>query len=435
MKIKKIIKSILFILLVGVIMLSSFACKGEEKISNSTHALNNVSYKPNQRRELEINSYDKLRKSAFEIYDIISEEAEENGENFVASPLSIYMAFALLDYIGDETVKEEVSEFLGLTEEEILAAGELFEYIERSAKDENGKEFRKVSLTNSIWMDVDQGYEYSKEVLDNLANNFYCYGYETPFLNDNAKANEDIRKFIKNNTNGLIDRNFELSRETLFALINTLYFKDNWNSSGWELNSKNDLFHLDDSDIRCEYVFGNYVSGVEITDEISRTMYTVTTGGYQLRFIVPNDGHTLKEAMESSYLYDLTSRSHTESAPDDFTWHQTRTIFPVFEAKGNVDIKKVLIEKKMLNHTFNGYISDLVNTPIYVSDIIHDAILKVDKKGIEGAAVTIIANGAESANPSEISYHDFLVDKPFGFILSTREGVVLFMGQITNPLN
>ena len=42
-------------------------------------------------------------------------------------------------------------------------------------------------------------------------------------------------------------------------------------------------------------------------------------------------------------------------------------------------------------------------------------------------------NEATSAAPMETVYHDFVVDKSFGYVLTTSEGVILFMGEINNP--
>ena len=427
---KLIIKSVLSFVLICIIVLSSFACN---TISSKTNSLNNVSYKPNNGHRLEKETSKKMSLSAYKIFDVLKDEA--NGENFVISPLSIYMAFALLDYIGDEEVKKEVSEFLNLAEEDILNTGKVFEYINRTKTDDDGKTLSKVNLTNSIWMDKDQGYTYNQEVLDKMAELLYCYAYETPFAKDNKTANNDIRKFVKNNTNGLIDRDFELSKETLFALINTLYFKDSWKSNGDDLRTENKTFYANSQEIICEFLNGEYVSGIAAINDIASTMYSNTVTGYRLHFIVPNEGHTLDEAMSYENLSNLMFISHTpvdEISEIDYSYY-TRVIFPSFNVKSSIDLKDVLIKKNMFNHTFTIYDSDLVDTPLSVSQVIHDAILKVDKKGIEGAAVTIIANKAESAFEQKIVYYDFLVDKPFGFILSTYDGVVLFMGEINNP--
>jgi serine protease inhibitor len=56
----------------------------------------------------------------------------------------------------------------------------------------------------------------------------------------------------------------------------------------------------------------------------------------------------------------------------------------------------------------------------------------VDRKGIEGAAVTLMAMGATSAPSDEYTklYFDFIVDKAFGFIITDSYGATLFSGVV-----
>ena len=58
-------------------------------------------------------------------------------------------------------------------------------------------------------------------------------------------------------------------------------------------------------------------------------------------------------------------------------------------------------------------------------------MLDVNKKGIEGAAVTIIMIEKASALMEKKVYHDFTLNKNFGYILTDPNDVVLFTGQIT----
>ena len=58
----------------------------------------------------------------------------------------------------------------------------------------------------------------------------------------------------------------------------------------------------------------------------------------------------------------------------------------------------------------------------------------MDKKGIEGAAVTLIVGEATSigdVDPYEHIYEIFPVDKEFGFVLTYQDSVV-FSGTVTN---
>ncbi|MDE6060358.1 MAG: serpin family protein, partial [Clostridia bacterium] len=61
-------------------------------------------------------------------------------------------------------------------------------------------------------------------------------------------------------------------------------------------------------------------------------------------------------------------------------------------------------------------------------NIQHVTDLTVNKKGIEGAAVTVI-KGAMSSRPAEIKL-DFVIDKAFGFIITDRDNVTLFSGVV-----
>ena len=66
---------------------------------------------------------------------------------------------------------------------------------------------------------------------------------------------------------------------------------------------------------------------------------------------------------------------------------------------------------------------------LFVESIIHQTKLKVDETGIEGAAVTIVVMGDESAGPI-IELHDFVINRAFGYLLTDSFGNVLFSGVV-----
>jgi serpin B len=65
---------------------------------------------------------------------------------------------------------------------------------------------------------------------------------------------------------------------------------------------------------------------------------------------------------------------------------------------------------------------------LYLSYVDHKAIVEVNEKGTEAAAVTSVGVGVTSVPPS------FVVNRPFFFeIRDDRSGSILFMGQVLNP--
>ncbi|MDE5715248.1 MAG: hypothetical protein K2I42_03855 [Anaeroplasmataceae bacterium] len=72
--------------------------------------------------------------------------------------------------------------------------------------------------------------------------------------------------------------------------------------------------------------------------------------------------------------------------------------------------------------------SNLTESPAYCRDLNHASIFKVNEKGIEGAAVTIILGDASA--PPPIKEYDFIINRNFGFIVQDPRGNIIFSGII-----
>ncbi|WP_017581029.1 serpin family protein [Nocardiopsis valliformis] len=70
--------------------------------------------------------------------------------------------------------------------------------------------------------------------------------------------------------------------------------------------------------------------------------------------------------------------------------------------------------------------------PLKVDAIVHQAVLRVDEKGAEGAAATAAVMVMSAVIPPKPK--EFLVDQPFRFVLR-RRGAILFTGRITDPVD
>ena len=430
----KTIKYLISLCLLLVFLFSFTSCdlsvnpiidNGQSNLTlEASRSLNNVKYQNNNNYYSDDNYTNKLINTSFKLYNLL---VDEKSENVILSPLSIYMALSLLDFIGDDIVKEEISELLELDEQEILRAGMLFSYLNREIKEE--KKVRcKIQLTNSIWLDEAISQYASPDVLAQLAEELYCYAYETSFASNNSSANQDIRNFIKQQTNGLIDEDFDISADTIIALINTLYLIDYWNN---KLEKNKQYFNLTkDQKVLRDFLLGEYIYGVSYEDEEFTSFYAKTSHGFKLHFIIPKGNKSIKDVMTYQ---NFTKALDFYSVNSKDIKNQTRCIFPSFKLEWSEHIDEAFMQQGYLSNTFNAFTTPLLeNRALAVSDIIHKAVLDVNEEGIEGAAVTIIAIKATSTGPNEIIKHDFIVNKPFGLVLTTADDYVLFMGQLKN---
>ena len=171
--------------------------------------------------------------------------------------------------------------------------------------------------------------------------------------------------------------------------------------------------------------------------ETYRYATTKTENGFKLKFIVPNDGYTIDDVFTKENLKEINSIDGYLAVDDERReYNHTRCLFPEYEASYDQDIKSTLSRKFGINAIFSidtANLSNLVGTRAYISEILHQTKLIVDRKGIEGAAVTVSpAAGAPGPGPYTDVYHDFIVDKAFGFVITDYKNTILFSGVIKN---
>ena len=390
-----------------------------------TEELNKVEYEQNN--DVYFNDAAFLSKLAAFSADIYELSAKEQTGNYSLSPVSIYMALAVLNAVGDEGIKSDIRTLFGMTDEDIAKTGDLFLSL-LTEKTEDGKTITAFDLNNSIWLN--KGTEANQSVLDKIAKDLFVNAFRTPFKEDNKKANEDIRKFIKEKTKGLIDEDFDLSPSTLFAIINTLYLKDIWNEEDGLAVSKG-TFYENGAGVQKDFLYADYVPGEAGETAVSNFFYARTLSGYKVKFIVPKENKTVASVMTKENISAVNAASF--KAENGGKKHYTRCIFPKFKTENETDLKKVLEGGGYLPNAFNNFNSELVRGDLVVSDIKHRVALTVDEKGVEGAAVTVIAVKENAIFEPERVFHDFTVDKEFGFLITDINDVILFAGQIVKP--
>lgn len=360
-------------------------------------------------------------------------------KNFVISPVSVYMALALAAECASGETRDQILNAVGVTYDEVQSFTKYLYASSNVTYNSNGlgKQVSSIKqLSNSIW--VDDGAQVKDSGINNLANNYNCDMFSVDF--GSSEANKAIRAYIKDRTHGLIDSDPNLSPETLITLINTFYLKDIWNPYGNNLaftDSAYEFANADGSTTSTKLLEGYYNNGNIYEGDGYRTFFTTTEHNFKIKFIVPTDGHTIDEVFTTENIHAVDSITDYGYVDDENKLlHHTRVLFPEYEASFDDDISDTLKEEFGIEDIFDFEkcdFSNITDDPIACTGVVHKSCLEVNRRGIEGAAVSYIP-GAGAPGPGEYKdvYHDFIVDRAFGFVLTDSYGAVLFCGVVNS---
>lgn len=352
----------------------------------------------------------------------------ETSENFVVSPLSLYFPLAINIACSNKNTKDQILAALNMSEEQVINYSKsLFAYII------SGSLTHQVLLDNSIW--IDNNTQINDDCLKQLANEFYTSSFYLDIKEDNETANKLINEYVKYATNDLLDLNNLLSVDTMVAIMNTLYFKDRWETEEEKLITiLNESFvNIDNSITKTDFLRTEYIDGnIKTFDKYSH-FYTLTDNGYKFKFIVPNDNYTINDIDLNEAILNINSIDDYSEFDDQNNYYLTNCYFPKFKTNSEISFKDLLIEKYQISDLFTSQcnFSNLTNSEVFVNNIKQNCIIDVNEYGIEAAAVTIEDVVGEGI-ADNIIFQTFVVNKSFAYVLTTPDDIILFSGIIYN---
>ena len=373
-------------------------------------------------------------------YEVYADSDKQT--NICISPVSVYMALALATECASGETRNEILNAVGVTYDDVKNFTRvLYALSNREYYYTNMMSQKKVlafeELANSIW--IDKNTAFKDDGINSLANNFNCDLFSVDFKT--SEGEKAINAYIKEKTHGIIDGDIELSPETLITLINTFYLKEVWNEDGDELKFTEQAYDFKNADgsvkntklLQGYYFEGNIYEGKGYT-----SFYTRTDHGFDIKFIVPTDGHTLDEVFTSENLYNINNLGdYGYIDEENKLLHHTRVFFPEYKASFDGDLADILKNDFGITKLFDFDECDFSNVSdeqLACDGVIHKCSIDVNDKGIEGAAVTVMPM-CGAAGPLEgyvEVYHDYIVDRAFGFVITDSYGSVLFSGVVNS---
>ncbi len=348
------------------------------------------------------------------------------GENRVYSPINVYMALSMLAETVDGESRQQILTLLGADSAESL-------------RDQAGRTWNAAYcqdgavtslLANSLWLD--EGINYKRETLEVLAEHYYASSYwgkmGSAELDDRLQAwlNEQTGNLLKEQVSGL-----HMTDDTRMALASTIYYRAKWSDEFSESNTKEEIFHGPQGDLTCDFMLQSRTGTYYWGDKFGAVYKSLQESG-GMWLILPDEGVTVEEAVMEDQVTDLILQ---ENEWENEKFLTINLAMPKFDAASNFSLIEGLANLGVTD-VFDESRSDF--TPLTedvegltLSQASHGARVMVDEEGCIAAAYTVMA-AAGGAMPPEKQV-DFVLDRPFLFVITSDSGLPLFAGIVRKP--
>lgn len=370
---------------------------------------------------------ERIDDSVSSFYKKTAEEFLSGDENRAYSPVNVYMALAMLGETTDGESRQQILDLLGA--ENIDALRSDAKNMWRANYCNDGAV--TTILANSIWLD--EGVDFKKQTVDTLAGNYYASSYRGDLGSE--KMNEAVQKWLNDQTDGLLSdyvKDVELYPETVMALYSTVYFRAKWEAQFDKSENDTKTFHSPSGDLETEFMNTTETNGRFYAGEDFGAMFLNFSDGGKMWFILPDEDKTIDDVLRSGEYISLLS-GYNE-------WENSKSMkinysVPKFDISSKIELSKGLKDLGVTDvfDFKSADFSPLSNSDIFISEANHAARVVIDEEGCTAAAFTemLVIGGALWFEEDEM---DFILDRPFIFVVTSDTNQPLFIGTVNDPM-
>ena len=279
------------------------------------------------------------------------------------------------------------------------------------------------------------GYDFRQEFIDTTEEYYDAELEELDFAGDADGSRVHINEWVASRTNDKIQNLLKegtITRATIMALVNAIYFKGLWAHPFDEERTTSETFHYNNNeatDMDMMFVSAR-LKYKELPDINAKFLELPYIGANVAMYIIlPNEIEGLAGIEEN-----LNGKSFNRL----FKGMRPQTVdvkLPKFEMTQELNLGGVM-EGMGVTDAFDPVNADFTGMAenddgLAVSEIVHKAFLSVDEEGTEAAASTAAIITLTSIQHT----FKFTVDRPFMFVIrEIPTGSILFMGRMkTSP--
>lgn len=355
--------------------------------------------------------------------------ASQHSESFIFSPISLEYALAMVNNGAAGETENQIRDVIGFGDRSVKEVNEFYKYLTENLLNVDNTVAMNIANAQVFNTAIGDESKYNKDYKNALTGyyNALFEGYD--FAKDNKKALSAINSWASKQTEGMINPLLdELDPYSATLLMNAIYFKGSWaDKFDSSFTRKEDFTKGDGAKTKVDMM--NQTSNVSyyFDKNCSAISKTYGNGAFKMTFILPDEGITtaeLAKGLDRTALERIIKRKGSE---------EVIIKIPKFETSFTIELNDMLKSLGMVdafNPTKADFSSMSSHLSLYISRVLQKARIKVEEKGTEAAAVTVIDMKVTSALPSPSEPPTFYATRPFLYAISEiSTGAILFMGQ------
>lgn len=345
------------------------------------------------------------------------------AENANFSPISLYLALALCTNGAAGETQAEMLTLMGMPDAQALTdqCARLYRLL---YKDSGAG---RMQIYNSLWMDervMGNPIKFRDAYLSSAAADYYASLFQADFAT--AAAGDAMGKWVADRTHGVLTPSFPTDPERAMAILNTVYFYDEWADAFLNEDTKPGAFHALSGDVTADFMnrvssSGSFSRGENFTRS---SLWLKNLG--EMAFVLPDEGVDLSALMQDE---DALRELFTGGTED---YGQVTWSVPKFRYGAKYDLAAAL-NALGVSAAFDADKADftgMADAPLWLSKVEQQTHIAIDEKGVEAAAYTEIGLAASGISMGRA---DMILDRPFLYGILSRDGTPLFIGLCADP--
>ena len=384
-----------------------------------------------------VSRHDQMEKELPLLEDFFAESMTQtlsgSTKNQTYSPVNLYMALCLMAELSDSN--EQILTLLNANDRQSLQ--EQANLIWNATYRDEGDQ---TLLANSVWLD--KGLDYNQDVMDTLAENYYTDVYKGNLQSRQTAG--AIQTWLNGNTGRMLKSdvdNLQVDPLTVMLLYSTVYYQAKWSDSvefNRAMNTEG-AFHTPNGDIECTYMNKKLMQTFYYWAEDFGAVSLSLKDGSRMWILLPDEDKTTDDVLSSEEFSQMVFTPSYETY-ENSKYMLVNLSVPKFDIRASGDLREDL-EAMGVTDVFDPQASDFSGTLYdhrdfadfnpYISAVNQATRVAIDEKGVTAASYIELPMAGAAAPPDEII--DFIVDRPFVFVIANRYGIPLFAGVVNEP--